>query len=622
MNKKLVFPLIIVLATILLLVRLFYLQIIQHDYYNKLALRNTNSKEYIYPDRGYVFDRNDTLLVSNQPVYDIMVIPRKIKNIDTLAFCNLLAIDKTTFIKRIKKATHYSRRLASVFESHLTKEEYTKIQELMYKYKGFYVQRRSLRKYKYEIAANVLGYIREVTPDIMAKKSYYRQGDLIGTSGVEKSYETILRGVRGVHYGRKNTYGQRIKSTQGMQDSLAVAGKDINLTIDLKLQQYGELLMQGKRGAIVALDPKTGEILALVTAPSYKPSLSVNKSTRKDFNALFGDKINQPMLDRGLQATYPPGSPFKAVVGLIALQDEVLTPSDFVRCYHGFHYGRKAFMACHCGTNGSPVHLDKAIYRSCNTYFATAYRKTTEHYATSKEGLDKWSEKVKKFGFGQYLGIDLPVGSKGLVPDGDFYNRYYPKYKWRPMATLSNAIGQGEVSTTPIQLANMMAAIANKGYYYTPHVVQKIDGKLISNPKYTTKHETGIEKQYFDPIISGLYDVYAKQGTGRFARVQGIKICGKTGTSENYVKANGKRIKMPDHSIFIAFAPKDNPKIALAVFVENGGYGATYAAPIASLMVEKYLRGTISRKDLEWRMLNDKHLEQTYENIQKLKEKQ
>jgi penicillin-binding protein 2 len=606
--------------TLLLLFRLFYLQVFKHDYYAKLALRNSKTKEYIYPDRGYIFDRNDTLLVSNQPMYDIMVIPNEIKNLDTISFCKLFAIDKIDFIKRVTKAKKYSYRLASVFEGHLTKNEYARVQELMYNYQGFYVQRRSLRKYSYENAANVLGYIREVNPGVIAKNPYYRRGDLIGISGVEKSYEKILRGVRGVRYGKRNSFGQNISQVEHvMQDTIAEAGKDINLTIDLILQQYGELLMQGKRGAIVALEPKTGEILALVTAPSYEPSLSIDKERRKAFNALFYDSINKPMLDRGLKATYPPGSPFKAVVGLIALQEKVITPNYFVRCHHGFHYGKRAFMACHCGTSGSPVNLDKAIYRSCNTYFASVYRKTTENKGTSEKGLDAWSAKVKKFGFGKFLGVDLPVGSKGFIPDGSFYNRYYPKYKWRPMATLSNAIGQGEVSSTPIQLANMTAAIANRGYYYTPHIVSKIDGKKITDKKYTIPKQTGVDAVNFDPIIKGMFSVYEKQGTGRFAKIKGIKICGKTGTSENYVKANGKRIKMPDHSIFVAFAPKDNPKIALAVFIENGGYGATYAAPIASLMVEKYLRGKITRTDLEWRMLNDKQLTKTYKEIIKLK---
>ncbi len=621
MNKKLFFPLVIALLTLLLILRLFYLQIIQHSHYKKLASKNSRVKEYIAPDRGYIFDRNDTLLVTNQPVYDIMVVPKKIKNLDTLTFCQLLKIDKQTFIKKIKKAKVYSRRLASVFQSHLTIDELAQIQELMFQYKGFYIQRRSLRKYKYETAANVLGYIREVTPGVLAKNSYYRSGDLIGVSGVEKSYENILRGVRGERYAVKNNYGQSSEETVDTINNInAVAGKDISLTIDLTLQRYGELLMKGKRGAIVAIEPKTGELLALVTAPSYAPSLSVNKINRKAFNALFRDTIQQPMLDRGLQAMYPPGSPFKAVTGLIALQNKVITPSTFVHCYHGFHYGKHAFMACHCGTNGSPVYLDKAVYRSCNTYFSNAYRKVTEHFETSKEGLDSWSEQVKKFGFGKFLGVDLPVGSKGFIPDGSFYNHYYSKYKWYPMATLSNAIGQGEVLTTPIQLANMTAAIANKGYYYTPHVVKKIEGKAIANIKFTTKHLVGIDGEYFKPIISGMYDVYAKKGTGRFARIPGIKICGKTGTSENYIRTDGKRIKLPDHSIFIAFAPKDNPKIALAVFVENAGFGSTYAAPIASLMVEKYLRGTISRTDLEWRMLNDKQLAKMYKSIIALKE--
>jgi len=600
--------------------RLFYIQIYSDKYRQSVLNSSAVTVKYDYPNRGFIYDRNGKLIVANQASYDVMVIPRDVKTLDTLEFCDLLHIGKEDFIKKMKKAKVYSNYIPSVFLAQVSKEDYAFLQEKMYRYKGFYIQKRFIRKYALKTAPNVLGYLSEVNERIMKKDPYYRLGELIGYTGVEKQYEKLLRGKKGVKYIQKNRFNKEIGPFKnGIYDTLPVPGKNISLTLDIDLQMYAEKLMSHKRGGIVAIEPSSGEIITLVSMPTYDPNDLVGRKRSKNSAILFNDSIKKPMLDRGLQAQYPPGSPFKLINGLIGLQEEVITPETAFYCHHGYRYGSKAFMKCHCGLVGVPVKLNKGIYRSCNTYFSNVYRRIIEKYENPSEGMNVWSKHVKSFGLGNYLGYDLPSGQKGLIPDADFYNRYYPNGGWRATTTISNAIGQGEVLTTPIQLANMTAAIANRGYFYTPHIVRKIDGKLITTEKFTIPKYVGIDAVNFIPIIKGLYSVYEKQGTGRFVRVSGIEICGKTGTSENYVRTHGKRIKMPDHSIFIAFAPKDNPKIALAVFIENGGYGAKYAAPIASLMVEKYLRGAISRKDLEWRMLNDKSLAKTYERILKLK---
>ncbi len=581
--------------------RLFYLQIINNSYKNR-AVENSIKKKYLYPERGYIYDRNGTLLVANQTSYDLMVIPKDVKEMDTIEFCKLINISEKDFKKRLKRAKRYSNRAPSVFLKQLSKENFAYLQEKFYKYSGFYIQKKAIRNYPINSAANVLGYISEVNENLLKKNKYYHQGELIGVAGVEKSYEKTLRGRKGVKRYQTDTFGRIINSYKnGSQDTLAQNGKDLTLTIDSKLQQYGEKLLQNKRGAIVAIEPKTGEILTLVTAPSYNPNDMVGRKRSKFSTKYINDKFDKPMFDRSLQAQYAPGSTFKMINGLIGLQEKVITPASSYVCRHGYRYGRRKneFMGCHCGTNGS-VNFNRAIYRSCNSFFANAYKKSIEKYPNSKIGMDNWSSHAKSFGLGNFLGVDLPVGNKGVIPDSKFYDKFYPSFRWRAVSTISNAIGQGQVETTPIQLANMTAAIANKGYYYTPHVVKKIKDSVI-NTKFRTKKYTTIDSTFFNPIIKGMYDVFEK-GTGRFAKVKGIDICGKTGTVQNYIKVDGKKVALADHSIFVAFAPKDNPKIAVAVFIENGGYGSAYAAPIASLIIEKYLKGDISRKELEKRI--------------------
>lgn len=609
--RKTLLPAVIIVTSIILIARIFYLQVIDET----LKLKSENNaikKVFDFPERGYIYDRNGKLLVANQPSYDIMVVPREIKDIDTTEFCSLLHITKAEFIKKIEKARVYSPMLPSVFLSQLNKAEYAAFQEKERKFEGFYTQKRSLRDYQVNFGANVFGFITQVNEGILKKNKYYNSGDLIGKQGVEQQYEEALRGIKGVKYLLRDKHNKIIGPYKnGQFDTIAQQGKDLTLTIDYELQKYGTELMVNKRGGIVAIEPKTGEILALVSAPTYDPALLVGRQRSKNYTALYNDSIAKPLYDRGLQAAYPPGSPFKIITGLIGLQEEVIDEQSTFYCNHGANFGR--FMGCHCGLHA--LQLNNGIYKSCNSYFGNTYKRTIEKYKDSYYSVDNWANHVKSFGLGQFLGTDMPIGSKGLVPSSKMYKKWYNGAKIRSSYIISNAIGQGEVLTSPIQLANMMATVANRGYYFTPHIVKNIKDQKLDK-KFVTKHYTTIDKQYYEPVIQGLEDVY-NYGTAAGFRVEGMKICGKTGTAENKIRVAGKTYQLKDHSIFVAFAPRDNPKIALAVFIENSGYGATWAGPIATLMLEKYINGTISRKDLETRMLNGS-LEAEYQKIENI----
>ena len=397
----------------------------------------------------------------------------------------------------------------------------------------------------------------------------------------------------------------------GEFDTISQQGRDLTLTIDHELQKYGTELMINKRGGIVAIEPKTGEILALVSAPTFDPGLLVGRQRSRNYTALYNDSIAKPLYDRGLQATYPPGSPFKIVTGLIGLQEEVIDENTTFYCNGGANFGR--FMKCHCGLHS--LQMNNGTYKSCNSYFGNTYKRTIEKYKDSYYSVDNWANHVRSFGLGQYLGTDMPIGAKGLVPTSKMYKKWYNGAPIRSSYIISNSIGQGEVLTSPIQLANMMAVVANQGYYYTPHIVKKIKGQTLDK-KFTTKHYSTIDKQYFPPMIQGLADVY-NIGTASGLRVEGLQICGKTGTAENKIRVAGKTYQLKDHSIFVAFAPKENPTIAIAVFIENGYWGSRWAGPIATLMVEKYVNGVITRKDLEERMLNGS-LASEYEKIENI----
>ena len=584
----------IVLVGLIFLSRLFYLQVYNNNS-NSFLEDNAIKKVFDYPKRGYVYDRNNILLVANQPSYDIMIIPREVKPFDTLELCRLLKITKIDFDKRLKRAKNYSPRLPSPFVSQVSKNDFAVLQEKLWKYEGFFIQKKAIRDYKINIGANVLGSIGEVNRSTIKKDPYYLLGDMIGKEGIEVSYEKTLRGIKGVKFIQKDRFNRAIGPYKnGIYDTLPVPGKNITLTIDSKLQEYGEFLMQNKRGGIIAIEPKSGEILSMISAPSYNPNLLVGRERSKNYTKLHYDSISKPLYDRGLQAMYPPGSPFKIINALIALEENTVTTNEKFKCNRGYFYGNRK-MGCHIHKN--PVDLNLGIYESCNAYFANIYRRTIEKYSKTDEGLKVWSDHVKSFGLGNYLGYDLKVGQPGKIPTPATYDRVYGKGRWFSTYTISNAIGQGEILTTPIQLANMTAAIANRGYFFTPHIIKKIDGDSIDR-KYTIARKTSISPEHFEPVIEGMFNVY-KKGTAKYIQVNGIEICGKTGTAENFTRINGKQVQLTDHSIFIAFAPKNDPKIAIAVFVENGYWGNRYAGKIASLMIEKYLKNSISRNDLE-----------------------
>lgn len=608
--RKYLLPVLIIAGTLLIMARLFYLQILD-DSYIKKSDNNAIKIKYEYPERGYIYDRNGKLMAANQPAYDIMVTPKEMVDLDTLALCDLLKIDTIYFNERLKKAKVYSPRLPSIFLPSLSKKEFAAFQEKIRRFKGFDIVKRSLRDYQIHAGANIFGYIAQVNDAIIQKDHYYKSGDLIGKQGVEQMYEEVLRGQKGVKYFQKDRYGREIGSfKEGKYDTIAVPGQDLTLTIDADLQEYGEKLMFEKRGGIVAIEPATGEILALVTAPNYDPALLVGRDRSKNYTMLYNDSIAKPLFDRGLLAEYPPGSPFKILTGLIGLQEEVVDETTTFMCHHGFSYGRGAFMKCH---GFGPHNLNNGIYNSCNAYFGNVYKLTIDKYRSPATGVDTWSNHLKSFGLGSFMGYDLPAGRKGLVPTSKYYKHFYPNGGWRSSTIISNSIGQGEIKMTPIQLANMMATVANRGHYYTPHIVKKIKGGQI-DPQFKVKHQTTIDKQYFPPVIQGLFDVY-NFGTAKTLKVAGIDICGKTGTAENFTKINGVRTQLSDHSIFVAFAPKDNPKIAIAVFVENGYWGARWAGPITSLMIEKYLKGeALTQKGKEeWMMTHG--LKAEYEKV-------
>ena len=561
------------------------------DNYKIAAENNATRKLRQYAPRGYIYDRNGKLLVANQIAYDLMVVPRQVKDLDTLGLCALLNITREDFEERLHKAKVYSTYKPTLFFKMISRQRFAQIQEQLHKYQGFYPQKRLLRNYPYYTAANVVGYIGEVTPAFIKSNPEYQMGDLIGKAGIDKSYEELLRGEAGVKYVMVDNHN-RVKGAflEGKYDTLAQPGYDLVSTIDIDLQQYGEYLMHGKRGSIVAIEPGTGEILALVSSPGYDPNLLVGRDRSANYNKLYADTLNMPLFDRAILAEYPPGSPFKLVNALIGLQEGVITTETAFTCHHGFHAGG-LHVACHCG--GGSFALVRSISKSCNNYYCTVFRNIIEKYPNSHQGLDVWSNHVKSFGLGKFLNNDLPTGRKGLVPTADYYDKRLGYTGWKALTVISLGIGQGEMLVTPIQLANLAAGIANRGYYYTPHMVKAINGKPITDTNFTKPKYTTIEPQYFEPVIQGMYEVF-ENGTARASRLDSIAMCGKTGTAEN---PHGQ-----DHSIFLAFAPKDNPQIAIAIIVENGYWGSRWAAPIASLMMEKHITGKVTRPAMEKRM--------------------
>jgi penicillin-binding protein 2 len=575
-------------VVLIFLIRLFYVQVLNDQY---TVSANNNVLRYMtdYPARGMIYDRKGRILAYNQAVYDLMVIPKQVADLDTAEFCRLLDITPESFNEKMNKAKSFSKVKASIFEKQISAETFATFQEKLYKFQGFYVQPRTLRKYPNNTAAHVLGYIGEVNDALIAKNPYYRQGDYIGISGIEQSYEKELRGQRGVRIVMVDVFNREKGSYKnGIYDTIAIAGQNLICTLDAELQAYGEQLLQNKVGSLVAIEPKTGEILAMISSPSYDPNLLVGRVRSKNYGVLLKDPL-KPLFNRAMQAYYPPGSTFKLTNALAALEEGIINPQTIFP--HSFVVGSKS-VKCH---PHPPITLEGAIQYSCNPYFCNTFRAFVDNrkYGSSEKGYRLWREYQMSFGIGKKIGVDMPHELKGLIPSVDYYNKIYGAGRWKASTIYSLGIGQGELGINPLQMANILCIIANKGYYYTPHVIKQIGGKPNTTRNLAEKHHSKVSPQNFDIIQDGMQRV-VEAGTARIARFDTITICGKTGTAQN---PHGK-----DHSLFVAFAPRENPQIAIAVMVENAGFGATWAAPIASLMMEKYLRDSISRPELEEKM--------------------
>jgi len=592
-KRKNIILIITVSIGIIFVIRLFNLQIIDPSY-KRSATRNVLREVIEFPTRGLVYDRNRELLVYNQAIYDLMATPREITRFDTTTLCTIIDIPKETFVGELNKAKRASLYKPSVIVKQIPVGRYAILKEKLFKYQGFFLQTRNVRTYPFSCAAHVLGYIGEVNPAIIEKNPYYRSGDYIGISGIEKAYEEQLRGIKGVSLFLVDVHN-RIKGSyeNGKFDTSAVKGKDLITSLDRKLQQYGEELMINKAGSIVAIEPSTGEILALISSPSYSPIELVGRNRTKNFPRLLSDPL-LPLFNRAISAQYPPGSTFKMLHGLIALQENVINPSTSFYCAHGYHIGN-FHQACH---HEQSFDLNGAISASCNAYFSNVFRDVIDapKYHGAKNGYEVWRKHVLSFGFGKKVSFEFDEETKGFIPESEYYQKkVFKNDRWRSLSIVSLAIGQGEIQTTPLQMANYTAILANRGYYYPPHVVKEVAGGKI-NLELKTKHSTTVDPSEFEKILDGMEGVMTG-GTANIALIPGIRMCGKTGTAQN---PNG-----PDHSTFIAFAPRNNPKIAIVVYVENGKWGNLYAGPIASLMVEKYLNDSIqpSRKWLETSML-------------------
>lgn len=588
----------IIVIFIIYVIRLAGLQL-GDDKYKVYADNNAFLNKVVYPSRGLIYDRNGELIVYNQPAYDVMMIPRDVENFDTLDFCNTLDITVEQLRKRFYDMRHtpgYSSYTPQRLITHLSAQDYGKLQEKLYRYPGLFIQKRILRQYNHSTAANVLGNIREVSPKDIERDPYYQRGDYIGDLGVEKSYDEYLRGVKGVEILLRDALGRiQGRYLNGAHDVAPVSGKNLKLSIDLELQQYAESLMVNKIGAVVAIEPKTGEILALVSSPTYDPTLLVGRQRGESYRNLLNDKY-KPLFDRALMAAYPPGSTFKPSQGLILLEEGIINLSTTYPCYKGFISGG---LRVGCHAHGSPLNLKPALQTSCNAFFCWGFKAMIDRrskYGTSAEAFEVWKNHLVSLGYGYRLGVDLPGESRGFIPNAKFYNKIYGEGRWSANTIISVAIGQGEILATPLQIANLCATIANRGWFITPHVVKEIQDTVIAEEYRTPRYPT-IDAKYFDDVAEGMR-MAVTGGTCRMANLPGIEVCGKTGTAQN---PHGR-----DHSAFIGFAPYHDPKIAVCVYVENAGFGATYGVPIGSLVIEKYLNDSISpsRKYIEQNMLN------------------
>jgi penicillin-binding protein 2 len=587
-NRRFVIGGVAAAIVLIYIVRLFTLQLLSDDY-KKNADSNAFLKKIEYPSRGVITDRHGKLMVYNQPAYDIMVVMNEAKDrIDTLELCEALGITIDDFITRMdnikdrNKNPGYSRFTQQLFMSQLSDKEFSVFQEKIFRFPGFYVQRRSIRQYMYPYAAHVLGDVGEVSEGDIEDDDYYQLGDYIGKLGVEKSYEKQLRGEKGVQILLRDAHGRiQGKYQNGKYDKKPVPGKDLTLSIDLKLQALGERMLEGKIGAIVAIEPSTGEVLSMVSSPSYDPRMMVGRLRGKNHTKLSRN-VWKPLLNRAIMGQYPPGSTFKTTQALTYLSEGIITPGTTFPCHHGFSY-RGLHVGCH--GHASPLALTEALSTSCNGYFCWGLYYmigNRRKYHTVQDAMNTWRDYMVSMGFGYKLGIDLPGEKRGLIPNADYYDRAY-KGSWNGLTIISISIGQGEVNLTPLQIANLGATIANRGYYYVPHVVRKVQGEPLDT-LYTRKHYTMAKRKAYNAVVAGMRSSAIK-GTCKYLGHSNIVMCGKTGTAQN---------RGQDHSVFMGFAPMNNPKIALAVYVENGGFGADFAVPIARVLMEQYINGKLS----------------------------
>ena len=588
-------------TALILISKLFVIQIID-DKYKLDADNNSMVYSIIYPTRGIIHDRNGRILVGNKVAYDLLVTPREVEAFDTLGLAKVLDVDPDVIREKMAEYRKYRRRIGwqtVVMMKQIPQEAYMKFAEVAYRFPGFRGQARSIREYPYNAGGNLLGYVSEVDANYLKRHpEEYKAGDYAGMTGIEAAREKELRGEKGYTIWLRNSRN-RIESRykDGEMDKEAIPGKDITTTIDAELQHYGQLLMQNKVGSLVAIEPSTGEILTMVSSPGIDVDMLANIG--QHYGEISSNPY-KPMFNRAVQAPYPPGSVFKLVNGLIGLEEGVVTPGTHYPCSMGYHFGRNK-LGCHA--HKSPVDFEESIMMSCNAYYCYILRDLLENkkYSTIGVAMDRWQEYVKSFGFGQKLGSDFPSELGGFIPGSGYYNKVYGKGGWKATTVISLSIGQGEIGTTPLHMANLCATIANRGFYYIPHIIKDSENVRIEE-KYKERHYTMVDTTHFPKVIGGMYRAvnsgFGSGGTASIAAVKGLDICGKTGTAQN---PHGS-----DHSVFICFAPKDNPKIAVAAYVENGGFGATYAAPIASLLTEMYLNKEISedRKYLEERMMN------------------
>ena len=587
-NRRFVIGGVALAIVLVYIIQLFTIQLLSDDF-KKNADSNAFLKKIDYPSRGAIYDRNGKLMVYNQPSYDIMVVMNEAKgHIDTLELCNALGISKEYFVKRMddikdrSKNPGYSRFTEQLFMTQLSDREFSVFREKMFRFPGFYVQKRSIRQYTYPYAAHVLGDIGEVSVSDIEEDNYYQPGDYIGKLGVEKYYEKELRGEKGVQIMLRDAHG-RIQGSyhNGKFDRRPVAGRDLTLSIDVKLQALGERMLQGKIGSIVAIEPATGEVLAMVSSPTYDPRNLVGRQ-RSKAHAALSRNVWKPLLNRSIMGQYPPGSTFKTTQALTYQTEGIITPNTMFPCHHGFSY-RGLHVGCH--GHASPLNLIEAISTSCNGYFCWGLYYmlgNRRKYGNVQKAMDRWRDYMVSMGFGYKLGIDLPGEKRGLIPNASFYDRAYHK-SWNGLTVISIAIGQGEVNLTPLQIANLGATIANRGYFYTPHVVRKVQG-LPLDTAFTHRHRTMASVRSYSAVVAGMRSS-ALKGTCKALGHLPFTVCGKTGTAQN---------RGQDHSVFMGFAPMDNPKIAIAVYVENGGFGADFAVPIAGVLFEQYMTGKLS----------------------------